>query len=357
MKKALIAGITNQDGAYLAEFLLGKGYEVHGIKSRTSQHNSDRIEQIYQRPQDESRRFILHHGDLTDSNGLTRIVQLIQPDEIYNMAALRHRTTSIEEPEYVANADALGTLRLLEAIRLLGLEKKTRFYQASTSELYGNGHEAPPRDAPAPFQPSSPAATAELYAYWITVSYRKVYGLYACNGILLNRESSIQGETFLNRKINRGLVRISLGLEECLYLGNLDAKRDWGNESDYVEAQWLMLQQDKPEDFVIAAGEQNSIRDFINAATRDLGVVLRWKGFGAHEVAVVARLTRPDTHFRLGQTIVQIDSQYAKPAEWERTLGDTRAAPGTLNWRQPTMKPLTALVAGNGAHGYLVSPA
>jgi len=281
-KVALITGITGQDGSYLAEFLLGKGYVVHGIKRRTSLINTDRIDHLYQDPHETNRRFILHHGDLTDSSNLVRIIQQTQPDEIYNLAAQSHVAVSFEEPEYTANSDALGTLRLLEAIRILGLEQKTRFYQASTSELYGLVQETPQKET-TPFYPRSPYGVAKLYAYWITVNYREAYGLYACNGILFNHESPVRGETFVTRKITRALARIKLGLQDCLYLGNFDARRDWGHARDFVEAMWLMLQQPQPDDFVIATGEQHSVREFVDAAATELGMQLRWKGKGKNE--------------------------------------------------------------------------
>jgi GDPmannose 4,6-dehydratase len=341
MKKALITGVTGQDGAYLAELLLGKGYEVHGIKRRTSLFNTDRIDQLYQGPHEKNRRFVLHHGDLTDSSSLTRVIQLVQPDEIYNLAAQSHVAVSFEEPEYTANSDALGTLRLLEAIRILGLERKTRFYQASTSELYGLVQETPQRET-TPFYPRSPYAAAKLYAYWIVVNYREAYGLYACNGILFNHESPIRGETFVTRKITRSLARISLGLEECVYLGNLNAKRDWGHARDYVEAQWLMLQQEQPDDFVIASGEQHSVREFIDVAAGELGVTLRWKGFGVHESATVKQVARPGTGFRIGQTVVRVDPHYFRPTEVETLLGDATKARTQLDWQART--PFAALV-------------
>jgi len=287
-KKALITGVTGQDGAYLAEFLLGKGYEVHGIKRRTSLFNTDRIDHLYQDPHETGRKFILHHGDLTDSSSLIRIIQQVQPDEIYNLAAQSHVAVSFEEPEYTANSDALGALRILEAIRILGLEKKTRFYQASTSELFGLVQETPQKET-TPFYPRSPYACAKLYAYWITVNYREAYGMYACNGILFNHESPIRGETFVTRKITRALARIKLGLQDCLFLGNMDAKRDWGHAKDYVEMQWLMLQQDHAEDFVIATGVQYSVRDFVNAAARELGMQIRWEGQGVDEKGYLVR--------------------------------------------------------------------
>src|SRR5687768_14598820 len=282
MKRALITGITGQDGAYLAELLLAKGYEVHGIKRRASSFNTDRIDHLYQDPHESNRRLVLHYGDLTDATNLIRILQQVQPDEIYNLGAQSHVAVSFEEPEYTANSDALGTLRLLEAIRILGLEKKTRFYQASTSELYGKVQETPQKET-TPFYPRSPYAVAKLYAYWITVNYREAYGMYACNGILFNHESPIRGETFVTRKITRALARIKLGLQDCLYLGNLNARRDWGHAKDYVEMQWLMLQQEKPEDFVIATGEQHSVREFVDAAAAEVGITVSWKGEGVNE--------------------------------------------------------------------------
>ena len=325
---ALITGVTGQDGAYLAEFLLGKGYEVHGIKRRTSLFNTDRIDHLYQDPHEQGRRFILHHGDLTDSTSLIRIIQQVQPDEIYNLAAQSHVAVSFEEPEYTANSDALGALRILEAIRILGLEKKTRFYQASTSELYGLVQEIPQKET-TPFYPRSPYAVAKLYAYWITVNYREAYGIYACNGILFNHESPIRGETFVTRKITRALARIKLGLQDCLYLGNLDAKRDWGHAKDYVEMQWLMLQQDHPEDFVIATGVQYSVRDFINAAAQELGMGIRWEGSGVEEKGY---LTTPFPHREMGRPIVAVDPRYFRPTEVETLLGDPSKAKAKLGW-------------------------
>jgi GDPmannose 4,6-dehydratase len=321
MKIALITGITGQDGAYLAEFLLNKGYEVHGIKRRTSLFNTDRIDHLYQDPHEKGRRFILHHGDLTDSSSLIRIIQQVQPDEIYNLAAQSHVAVSFEEPEYTANSDALGALRVLEAIRILGLEKKTRFYQASTSELFGLVQEIPQKES-TPFYPRSPYAVAKLYAYWITVNYREAYGMYACNGILFNHESPIRGETFVTRKITRALARIKLGLQDCLFLGNLDAKRDWGHAKDYVEMQWLMLQQDKPEDFVIATGVQYSVRDFVNAAAKELGMAIRWEGEGVDEKG----------YDHTGKCIVAVDPRYFRPTEVETLLGDPGKAKAKLGW-------------------------
>jgi GDPmannose 4,6-dehydratase len=321
-KVALITGVTGQDGAYLAEFLLNKGYEVHGIKRRTSLFNTDRIDHLYQDPHEQDLRFILHHGDLTDSSSLIRIIQQVQPDEIYNLAAQSHVAVSFEEPEYTANSDALGALRILEAIRILGLEKKTRFYQASTSELYGLVQQIPQKET-TPFYPRSPYAVAKLYAYWITVNYREAYGLYACNGILFNHESPLRGETFVTRKITRALARIKLGQEDCLYLGNLNAKRDWGHAKDYVEMQWLMLQQKEPEDFVIATGRQYSVRDFVNAAAGELGIKLRWEGKDVDEKAYDAA----------GKCVVQVDPRYFRPTEVEALLGDPSKAQAKLGWK------------------------
>ena len=325
MKKALITGVTGQDGAYLAEFLLNKGYEVHGIKRRTSLFNTDRIDHLYQDPHESGRRFILHHGDLTDSSSLIRIIQQVQPDEIYNLAAQSHVAVSFEEPEYTANSDALGALRILEAIRILGLEKKTRFYQASTSELYGLVQEIPQKET-TPFYPRSPYAVAKLYAYWITVNYREAYGMYACNGILFNHESPVRGETFVTRKITRALARIKLGLQDCLYLGNLSARRDWGHARDYVEMQWLMLQQEQPEDFVIATGVQYSVRDFVDAAAKELGMAIRWEGRGVDEQGYDAA----------GKVIVAVDPRYFRPTEVETLLGDPSKAKAKLGWTPKT---------------------
>jgi GDPmannose 4,6-dehydratase len=336
MKKALITGITGQDGAYLAEFLLTKGYEVHGIKRRTSLINTERIDHLYQDPHEKGRSFILHYGDMTDSTSLTRVVQLVQPDEIYNLAAQSHVAVSFEEPEYTANADALGALRLLEAIRILGLERKTRYYQASSSELYGKVRETPQRET-TPFYPRSPYAAAKLYAYWITVNYREAYGLYACNGILFNHESPKRGETFITRKVTRALARVSLGLQDCLHVGNLDAKRDWGHARDYVEVQWLMLQQDTPDDYVVATGEQYSVRQFIDAAAGALGLTLSWEGEGVDEVGVVAAV-RGDLarSVNIGQTVVRVDPRYFRPAEVETLLGDATKARERLGWQPRT---------------------
>ncbi len=321
MKRALITGITGQDGAYLAELLLSKGYEVHGINRRTSLFNTDRIDHLYQDPHVKVRNFILHYGDMTDSTSLIHVIQQVKPDEIYNLAAQSHVQVSFEEPEYTANADALGALRLLEAIRILGLEKKTRYYQASTSELYGLVQEIPQKET-TPFYPRSPYAVAKLYAYWITVNYREAYGMFACNGILFNHESPVRGETFVTRKITRAMSRIKLGLQDRLYLGNLNAKRDWGHAKDYVEMQWLMLQQDQPEDFVIATGRQHSVRDFVTAAAEELGMQVRWKGSGKQEKGYDVA----------GNCIVEVDPRYFRPAEVEELWGDARKAKEKLGW-------------------------
>ena len=332
MKKALITGITGQDGAYLAEFLLGKDYEVHGIKRRTSLFNTDRIDHLYQDPHENRRRFVLHYGDMTDSSSLLRVMQLVQPDEVYNLAAQSHVAVSFEEPEYTANSDALGTLRLLEAIRILGLQAKTRFYQASTSELFGKVQGVPQKET-TPFYPRSPYAVAKLYAHWITVNYREAYGLYACNGILFNHESPVRGETFVTRKITRALARIVLGLQDCLYLGNLDSKRDWGHAQDYVEMQWLMLQQKEPEDFVIATGEQHSVRDFVDVAAKELGFALEWQGSGVGETGTVGQA--PHSGFpalKQGRTIVRVDPRYFRPTEVDSLIGDARKAQEKLGW-------------------------
>ncbi|MDO3379585.1 GDP-mannose 4,6-dehydratase [Geoalkalibacter halelectricus] len=335
-KIALITGVTGQDGAYLAEFLLKKGYIVHGVKRRASLFNTDRIDHLYQDPHVENRNFILHYGDLTDSTNLIRIIQQVQPDEIYNLAAQSHVAVSFETPEYTANADAVGTLRILEAIRILGLEKKTRFYQASTSELYGLVQEVPQKET-TPFYPRSPYAVAKLYAYWITVNYREAYGMFACNGILFNHESPIRGETFVTRKITRAMARIALGLQDCLFLGNMNALRDWGHARDYVEAQWLMLQQEEPEDFVIATGVQVSVRDFVDAAAAELGIKLRWEGEGVEEVGVVASVKDGDSvNVSPGQTIVRVDPRYFRPTEVETLLGDPSKAREKLGWTATT---------------------
>jgi GDPmannose 4,6-dehydratase len=320
-KVALITGITGQDGAYLAEFLLEKGYIVHGIKRRSSLFNTDRIDHLYQDPHTKNQRFFLHYGDMTDSSCLIRIIQQVQPTEIYNLAAQSHVAVSFEEPEYTANADALGALRVLEAIRILGLEKKTRFYQASTSELYGLVQETPQKET-TPFYPRSPYAVAKLYAYWITVNYREAYGIYACNGILFNHESPLRGETFVSRKVTRALARIKLGLQDCLYMGNLDAKRDWGHARDYVEMQWLMLQQTEAEDFVIATGKQYSVRDFINAAAAELKMKITWKGTDIEEKGYDAS----------GRCIIAVDPRYFRPTEVESLLGDPTKAKQKLGW-------------------------
>jgi GDPmannose 4,6-dehydratase len=330
LKRALISGITGQDGAYLAEFLLKKNYEVHGIKRRSSSFNTERIDHLYRDPHEANRKFILHYGDLTDATNLIRIVQQVQPDEIYNLGAQSHVQVSFETPEYTANADALGTLRLLEAIRILGLEKRTRFYQASTSELYGKVCESPQTES-TPFYPRSPYGVAKLYGFWITVNYREAYGMYACNGILFNHESPIRGETFVTRKITRALARIHLGLQDCLYLGNLDARRDWGHARDYVEMQWLMLQQETPEDFVIATGQQHSVREFIERAAREIGITLAWSGTGQDEYAVVTAAPN-DSAVKPGQRITAVDQRYFRAAEVETLLGDATKARTRLGW-------------------------
>ena len=322
MKTAFITGVTGQDGAYLAEFLLEKGYMVHGLKRRTSLFNTDRIDHLYQDPHEKDVRFKLHHGDLTDATNLIRIIQEIQPDEIYNLAAQSHVAVSFETPEYTANGDALGTLRLLEAIRILGLEEKSRFYQASTSELFGKVQETPQTEK-TPFYPRSPYAVAKLYSYWITVNYREAYNMYSCNGILFNHESPVRGETFVTRKITRALARIKLGLQEDMFLGNLDAKRDWGHAKDYVRMQWLMLQQEKPDDFVIATGVQHSVREFVEIAAAELGMTIGWQGSGLDEVGIEERS---------GKTIVRVDSRYFRPTEVETLLGDPSKAKEELGW-------------------------
>jgi GDPmannose 4,6-dehydratase len=320
MKKALITGITGQDGSYLAEFLLNKGYEVHGVKRRTSLINTDRIDHLYQDPQKQNKKFILHHGDLTDATSLIRIIQEVQPDEIYNLAAQSHVSVSFEVPEYTANSDAIGALRILEAIRILKLEKKTKYYQASTSELYGLAQETPQNEK-TPFYPRSPYGVAKLYAYWITVNYREAYNIYACNGILFNHESPVRGETFVTRKITRALTRIKLGIQKNLYLGNLNALRDWGHAKDFVEAQWLILQQQQPEDFVIATGKNYSVRDFINEASKNLDIKIVWSGKGLEEVGSYN-----------GKNIIKIDPRYFRPTEVETLLGDASKAKKKLNW-------------------------
>ena len=337
-KVALITGITGQDGAYLAEFLLKKGYIVHGIKRRASLFNTDRIDHLYQDPHIEHRNFILHYGDLTDSTNLIRIIQEVQPDEIYNLAAMSHVAVSFDTPEYTANADGLGTLRILEAIRILGLEKKTRFYQASTSELYGKVQETPQKET-TPFYPRSPYGVAKLYAYWITVNYRESYGYFACNGILFNHESPIRGETFVTRKITRAVARMALGLQDCLYLGNLSARRDWGHAKDYVEAQWLMLQQDEPEDFVIATGKQYTVRQMVETAAEELGIGLRWQGEGQDEIGTIDDLTQfkiQNSKLKINDVVVRIDPRYFRPAEVETLLGDPTKAKQKLGWQAKT---------------------
>jgi GDPmannose 4,6-dehydratase len=333
MKKALITGITGQDGAYLAELLLEKGYEVHGIKRRASLFNTDRIDHLYQDPHVDNRRLVLHYGDMTDSTNLIRIIQAVQPDEVYNLAAQSHVAVSFETPEYTANADAIGPLRILEAIRILGLEKKTRFYQASTSELYGLVQEIPQKET-TPFYPRSPYAVAKLYAYWITVNYREAYGIYGCNGILFNHESPLRGETFVTRKITRALARIKLGLQDCLYLGNLDSLRDWGHAKDYVEMQWLLMQQDQPEDWVIATGIQHSVRDFVNAAADELGMKITWQGSGVDETGTLETPSplAGEGRGEGGRTIVKVDPRYFRPTEVETLLGDASKARGKLGW-------------------------
>ncbi|MCZ2134039.1 MAG: GDP-mannose 4,6-dehydratase [Burkholderiales bacterium] len=330
MKRALITGITGQDGAYLAEFLLGKGYEVHGIKRRASSFNTERIDHLYQDPHETDRRMVLHYGDLSDSGNLTRIVQQVQPDEVYNLGAQSHVQVSFETPEYTADVDALGAVRLLEAIRLLGLTRHTRYYQASTSELYGKVVETPQTER-TPFYPRSPYGVAKLYAYWITVNYRESYGMYACNGILFNHESPLRGETFVTRKITRAMARAHVGLEQCLYLGNLDALRDWGHARDYVRMQWMMLQQEQAEDFVIATGRQYSVRQFVERAAAELGITLEWRGAGVDEKGVVA--TAPaDSAVKPGHTLVAVDPRYFRPAEVESLLGDPTKARERLGW-------------------------
>lgn len=325
-KRALITGITGQDGAYLAELLLGKGYEVHGIKRRSSTFNTSRIDHLHEEPNQANRRFFLHHGDLTDSTSLTHIMQSVRPDEVYNLGAQSHVAVSFEEPEYTANSDALGALRLLEAIRTLGLRDITRYYQASTSELFGLVAETP-QDEATPFHPRSPYAVAKLYAHWITINYREAYGLYACNGILFNHESPRRGETFVTRKVTRGLARIACGLQDCIYLGNLNAKRDWGHARDYVEAQWLMLQQEKPEDFVVATGEQHSVREFVTLAASSVGIQLEWQGTGREEVGC---------EVSTGRQLVRVDPRYFRPAEVETLLGDSTKAGERLGWSPKT---------------------
>lgn len=330
-KTALITGVTGQDGAYLAEFLLGKGYEVHGIKRRSSSFNTARIDHLYQDPHEANRNFILHYGDMTDATNLIRVIQEVQPAEIYNLAAQSHVAVSFESPEYTANADALGPLRILEAIRILGLRDTTRFYQASTSELYGLVQEVPQRET-TPFYPRSPYAAAKLYAYWITVNYRESYDFFACNGILFNHESAIRGETFVTRKITRALARIKTGQQKALYLGNLDARRDWGHARDFVEAQWLILQQDHPEDYVVATGEQHSVREFVELAAQTLGITMSWEGSGLDEVGRVADFSG-DEGPAVGDVIVRIDPRYFRPAEVQALLGDATRAREQLGWQ------------------------
>ncbi|GAA4333760.1 GDP-mannose 4,6-dehydratase [Flaviaesturariibacter amylovorans] len=341
MKKALITGITGQDGAYLAELLLDKGYEVHGIKRRTSLINTQRIDHIYQDPHERNLRFILHYGDLTDSTNVIRIIQQVQPDEIYNLGAMSHVQVSFDEPEYVANVDAVGTLRILEAIRILGLEKKTRLYQASTSELYGKVQEIPQKET-TPFYPRSPYGVAKLYGYWITVNYREAYGLYACNGILFNHESPLRGETFVTRKITRGVAEIALGLKKKLYLGNLDAQRDWGHARDYVEAMWLMLQQEEAEDFVIATGVTTPVRRFVEMAFAEAGIIVRFEGSGEAEKGIVAAVTGAEARVQVGDVVVEVDSRYFRPTEVDLLIGDPVKAKEKLGWTAKT--PLGELV-------------
>ncbi|MBB5461992.1 MULTISPECIES: GDP-mannose 4,6-dehydratase [unclassified Paraburkholderia] len=330
-KVALVTGITGQDGSYLAQFLLDKGYEVHGVKRRTSLFNTDRIDHLYEDDHASQRRFHLHHGDLTDSSSILRIIQRVQPDEIYNLAAQSHVAVSFEEPEYTANADGLGALRMLEAVRILGFEKTARFYQASTSELFGLVQEVPQREG-TPFYPRSPYAVAKMYAYWITVNYREAYGIYACNGILFNHESPVRGETFVTRKITRAIARIAIGSQNCLYLGNLSAKRDWGHARDYVQMQWLMLQQDEPEDFVIASGVQYSVREFVQQAACELGIKLRFDGSGVDEVGIVESVSGRECRVAPGTVIVRVDPRYFRPTEVETLLGDPSKAHAKLGW-------------------------
>ena len=334
-KTALITGVTGQDGAYLAELLLDKGYAVHGIKRRSSLFNTDRVDHLYQDPHVDKQRFTLHYGDLTDSTNLIRIVQQVQPDEIYNLGAMSHVAVSFEQPEYTADADGIGTLRLLEAIRMLGLTKKTRFYQASTSELYGLVQEVPQKETP-PFYPRSPYAVAKLYAYWMTVNYREAYGMYACNGILFNHESPLRGETFVTRKITRAIARIALGLQDCLYLGNLSALRDWGHARDYVAMQWLMLQQQEAEDYVIATGVQYSVRQFVERAATELGITVEFRGDGETEIGVVAAVKGNRAKCKPGEVIVRVDPRYFRPTEVETLLGDPTKAREKLGWTPTT---------------------
>jgi len=332
MKKALITGITGQDGAYLADLLLKKGYEVHGIKRRSSLFNTDRIDHLYQDPHESNVKFVLHYGDLSDSTNLIRIIQQVQPDEIYNLGAMSHVQVSFETPEYTANADGIGTLRILEAIRILGLIEKTKVYQASTSELYGLV-QAVPQSETTPFYPRSPYAVAKMYAYWITVNYREAYGMFACNGILFNHESPLRGETFVTRKITRGTSKIALGLQDKLYLGNLDARRDWGHAKDYVEAMWLILQQDTPEDFVIATGVTTTVRDFIKLAFLEVGITLAFNGEGADERATVVSCSNPDYQVEIGKEVVAVDKKYFRPTEVDLLIGDPTKCNQKLNWK------------------------
>jgi GDPmannose 4,6-dehydratase len=355
-RRALITGITGQDGSYLCELLLSKGYEVHGVKRRSSLFNTERIDHLYEHPQAEDRRLILHHGDLTDTASLVRVVQQSQPDEIYNLAAQSHVQVSFEQPEYTANTDALGTLRLLEAVRILGLEKKTRFYQASTSELYGLVQEIPQKET-TPFYPRSPYAAAKLYAYWITVNYREAYGMYACNGILFNHESPVRGETFVTRKITRAIARIVLGLQDTLYLGNLSALRDWGHARDYVEMQWLMLQQATPEDFVIASGEQHSVREFVERAARELGITIEFTGTGVDEIGIVSHIEsesrRMTPSCKVGDVVIRVDPRYFRPTEVQTLLGDASRARERLGWSPRTS--FEALVQEMAESDYLAA--
>jgi GDPmannose 4,6-dehydratase len=334
-KTALITGITGQDGSYLAEFLIEKGYIVHGIKRRSSMFNTERIDHLYQDPHDDDRKLILHYGDLTDGSNLVRIVQETQPDEIYNLGAQSHVAVSFETPEYTADVDALGTLRLLEAIRILGLEKQTRFYQASSSELFGKVQEVPQNES-TPFYPRSPYGVAKLFAYWTTVNYREAYGLFACNGILFNHESPLRGETFVSRKVTRALSRICVGLQDCLYMGNLNSLRDWGHARDYVEMQWLMLQQDEPQDYVIATGQQYSVRELIDVAAKELGMTLAWHGSEEQEVGEISEITNPDIKAKVGQQIVKVDPHYYRPTEVDSLLGDPSKAKAELGWSPKT---------------------
>lgn len=332
MKKALITGITGQDGAYLAELLLGKGYEVHGIKRRSSLFNTDRIDHLYKDPHEKNVKFKLHYGDLTDSTNIIRIIQEVQPDEIYNLGAMSHVQVSFDTPEYTADVDALGTLRLLEAVRLLDLTEKTKIYQASTSELYGLIQETPQSET-TPFYPRSPYAVAKMYGYWITVNYREAHNMFACNGILFNHESPLRGETFVTRKITRAAARISLGMQETMYLGNLDAKRDWGHAKDYVEAMWLMLQQDKPEDFVIATGITTSVRDFLSKTFAELNVELEYTGQGVAEQAIIKAINKPNEYFKVGQVVAKVDPRYFRPTEVDLLIGDPTKAKEKLGWK------------------------